>query len=37
MRSQIIKLIKQNGNKILSGEYLADTLKVSRTAFWKHI
>ena len=37
MRSQILNLLKQNGNKFLSGEYLADTLKVSRTAIWKHI
>ena len=37
MRSQILSLLKQNGNKFLSGEYLADTLKVSRTAIWKHI
>ena len=27
MRSQILNLLKQNGNKFLSGEYLADTLK----------
>lgn len=37
MRSQILNLLKQNGDKFLSGEYLADTLKVSRTAIWKHI
>ena len=36
MRSQILNLLKQNGDKFLSGEYLADTLKVSRTAIWKH-
>ena len=35
--TQILNLLKQNGNKFLSGEYLADTLKVSRTAIWKHI
>ena len=37
VQAQILNLLKQNGNKFLSGEYLADTLKVSRTAIWKHI
>ena len=37
MRSQILNLLKQAGDNFLSGEYLAETLNVSRTAIWKHI
>lgn len=37
MRSQILNLLKQAGDNFLSGEYLAETLNVSRTAVWKHI
>ena len=37
MRSKILNLLKQAGDNFLSGEYLAETLNVSRTAIWKHI
>ena len=37
MRSQILNLLKQAGDNFLSGEYLAETLNVSRTAIWKHV
>ena len=37
MRSQILHLLKKANHKFLSGEELAETLKVSRTAIWKHI
>lgn len=37
MRSQILNLLKQANHKFLSGEELAETLNVSRTAIWKHI
>ena len=37
MRSQILNLLKQAGDNFLSGEYLTETLNVSRTAIWKHI
>lgn len=37
MRSQILNLLKQANNKFLSGEELAESLNVSRTAIWKHI
>lgn len=37
MRSQILNLLKKSRDKFLSGEYLATSLNVSRTAIWKHI
>ena len=37
MRSQILNLLRQSGDKFISGEELAEQLKVSRTAIWKHI
>lgn len=37
MRSQILNLLKKSGKDFLSGEDLAESLKVSRTAIWKHI
>ena len=36
MRSRILNLLKQAGDHWLSGDYLAVTLNVSRTASWKH-
>ena len=37
MRSQILNLLKQSAKNFISGEELAEKLKVSRTAVWKHI
>ncbi|WP_127836607.1 biotin--[acetyl-CoA-carboxylase] ligase [Clostridium prolinivorans] len=37
MKKQILKLLKENNNDFLSGEYISRTLGVSRSAIWKHI
>ncbi len=37
MRSKILNLLKQSGENFISGENLAESLQVSRTAVWKHI
>ncbi|MCR5757772.1 MAG: biotin--[acetyl-CoA-carboxylase] ligase [Selenomonas sp.] len=37
MRNKILTLLRQSGEKYISGEEIADKLGVSRTAVWKHI
>lgn len=37
MRNKILTLLRQSGEKYISGEEIADQLGVSRTAVWKHI
>lgn len=37
MKKEILKLLKENNNDFLSGEYISRTLGVSRSAIWKHI
>lgn len=37
MRKEILELLRQAGNKYISGEEIASRLGVSRTAVWKHI
>jgi len=37
LKKQILKLLKENNNDFLSGEYISRTLGVSRSAIWKHI
>ena len=37
MRGKILNLLRSAGEKFISGEEIANTLGVSRTAIWKHI
>jgi BirA family biotin operon repressor/biotin-[acetyl-CoA-carboxylase] ligase len=37
LKKEILKLLKENNNDFLSGEYISRTLGVSRSAIWKHI
>lgn len=37
MQSDVLKLLRDSGNKYVSGEEIAERLGVSRTAVWKHI
>lgn len=37
MKDEILKLLKENINKFISGQSISDTLNVSRTAIWKYI
>ena len=37
MRQEILRLLRKAGNHYVSGEEIAETLGVSRTAIWKHI
>lgn len=37
MKDKIIKLLKENQNKFISGQKISETLNVSRTAIWKHM
>ena len=37
MRQEILRLLRKAGDHYLSGEEIAETLGVSRTAIWKHI
>ncbi|MDF2568605.1 MAG: birA [Sporomusa sp.] len=37
MRTAILELLKHNSGQYISGEDISHTLKVSRTAVWKHI
>jgi len=37
VRSKILKVLKENQSKFISGEALSEVLGVSRTAVWKHI
>ena len=37
MRQEILRLLRKAGNHYVSGEEIAETLGVSRTAVWKHI
>ncbi len=37
MRAAILELLKHNSGQYISGEDISHTLKVSRTAVWKHI
>ncbi|QDR83373.1 biotin--[acetyl-CoA-carboxylase] ligase [Sporomusa termitida] len=37
MRSAILEVLKHNSGQYVSGEDISHTLKVSRTAVWKHI
>ena len=37
MQSDVLKLLRESGDKYVSGEEIADRLGVSRTAVWKHI
>ena len=37
MRNKILQILRQSGNKYMSGEEMAEKLGVSRAAVWKHI
>lgn len=37
MRNKILQILRQSGNKYISGEDMAEKLGVSRAAVWKHI
>lgn len=37
MKYKILKMLKENDKKFISGQYISDTLNVSRTAIWKYI
>lgn len=37
LRQEILRLLRKAGNHYVSGEEIAETLGVSRTAVWKHI
>lgn len=37
MKQEIIKLLKKNANSFISGQYISNSLGVSRTAIWKYI
>ena len=37
MRNKILQILRQSGNKYISGEEMAEKLGVSRAAVWKHI
>lgn len=37
MKNKIIKILKENKNKYISGELISEMLEVSRTSIWKHI
>ncbi|KPU26613.1 biotin--acetyl-CoA-carboxylase ligase [Caloranaerobacter sp. TR13] len=37
MKDEILKLLKENNNRFVSGQSISDTLNVSRTAIWKYI
>ena len=35
VKNKVLKLLEENRGSFLSGEKMADSLKVSRTAIWK--
>ncbi|MDU4961250.1 MAG: biotin--[acetyl-CoA-carboxylase] ligase [Sporomusaceae bacterium] len=37
MRAEILRVLKQNAGQYISGEEVSKSLKVSRTAIWKHM
>lgn len=37
MKREILKLLKENTNDFISGQYISDKLNVTRTAVWKYI
>ncbi|NBI07516.1 biotin--[acetyl-CoA-carboxylase] ligase [Senegalia massiliensis] len=37
MKEKIVKILKQNKNKYISGEIISDELNVTRTSIWKYI